>query len=412
MSQHPYGTGITDFQAGIDFDRMRGERLARTQAALRRHGVGAALLTRSENMRYATSVRGHEFAPMVSYALVFAEHEPILYELGDQLGQQRVYCPWIKPENLRYSYSWLGGIGGSNAARQEARLFAQAIARDLRERGLSGERLGFDALDSFAQEALREAGVELVNVHGAMLEARARKTPDEVACMRTAIGIANNGFASLASFRPGLRERDAAATAIEAMLRAGAEVAAGGLRTGPNTFDVYHINYTDRIVQPGDLAFMLTCGTTYAGYKVCIYRSFVVGRRPNAREQDWYRRCRERVYAMIEEIRPGATTADAARHLLPASTWGYDAEQPLLVAEVGHGIGMTYEPPVISRLWSFDHPQVFEPGMLIAVECREGEPGYGGVRLEEMVLVTESGHEMLTTWPADEITPIGLMPGS
>ncbi len=111
----------------------------------------------------------------------------------------------------------------------------------------------------------------------------------------------------------------------------------------------------------------------------------------------------------IDAIRPGATTGDAAKGFLPASTWGYDAEEPLVVAEVGHGIGMTYEEPVISRLWSFEHPQPFEPGMVIAVECREGETGYGGVRLEEMVLVTERGHEVLTSWPPDEIVAVGAV---
>lgn len=407
MTRHPYGTGTTDFQAGINFTRMRQERLARAQAALKRHGIAAALLTRYDNIRYTTSFRAHEFAPMLSYVLLFAEDEPVVYELGDQLGQQRLYCPWMPAENLKFSYSWLGGIGGWEAAQSEAKLFAQAIVSELKRHGVYGEKLGFDALDEVGRQALTEAGVELTSVMPAMMEARRTKTPDEVDCIRTAIAIANAGFASLESFRPGMRERDAAAAAYNVMLRAGAEVAAGGLRTGPNTFDVYHVNYTDRIVQPGDLAFMLTCGTSYAGYRVCIYRSFIIGRKPTTKEKDWYKRCYERVYSIIEAIKPGATTADAAKHFLPASTWGYEAEQPLIVAEVGHGIGMGYEPPVISRLWSFDYPQIFEPGMVIAVECREGEPGYGGVRLEEMVLVTENGHEVLSTWPSDELVAIG-----
>jgi Xaa-Pro aminopeptidase len=142
------------------------------------------------------------------------------------------------------------------------------------------------------------------------------------------------------------------------------------------------------------------------GYRVCIYRSFIVGRKPNARERDWYKSCYERVYSVIDAIKPGATTADAAKHFLPASHWGYEADERLLVSEVGHGIGMTYEEPVISRLWSADHPQTFEPGMVIAVETREGQLGYGGVRLEEMVVVTETGNEIISNWPAEEIMSI------
>ncbi len=409
MTKALYGIGATDFQAGIDFARMRRERLSRVQAALRRSGVAAALLVRHENLRYALAVRAHAFCPQLSYGLVFAEHEPILYELGDQIGQQRLYCPWIPPENLRYSYTWLDSICGPAAARAEARKFAASLLRDLKEREVTGERLGCDALDEVGRQALQEAGVSLVDVKPALMEARRTKTPDEIACIRTAIGIANAGYAACLEFTPGMRERDGGASIYRAMLAAGAEVVSGGVRSGPNTFDVYHIGNTDRILDPGDLAQVNLCGTSYAGYRVCIYRTFVVGRVPTARERDWYRRCYERVYAVIHAIRPGATTADAAKEFLPASTWGYDAEEPLVVAEVGHGIGMTYEEPVISRLWSFEHPQPFEPGMVVAVECREGEAGYGGVRLEEMVLVTERGHEVLTSWPPDEIVAVGAI---
>jgi len=65
--------------------------------------------------------------------------------------------------------------------------------------------------------------------------------------------------------------------------------------------------------------------------------------------------------------------------------------------------------PVISRIWSEKYPQPFEPGMAIAVESREGQPGYGGVRLEEMVVVTEHGNELISNWPSEEILPVGVI---
>jgi Xaa-Pro aminopeptidase len=403
---NPFSVGSTDYLAGINFDRMRTERLEKTKAALKRHNLPAALLVRHENIRYAIAVKGHAFCPQLSYALVFAEGDPILYELGDMVEHQKLYCPWLKPDNIRFSYSWLDSICGPDGAKQEAKRFAEAIVADLKANGVLGERIGMDALDEVGRAALRAQEIELVDVKPAIMEARRCKTLDEVACIETAIAISNNGYKSFMEFKPGMRERDGGAAMHEAMIRAGAEFASGGVRSKLNTYDVYHHGNTDRIVDAGDLVVVNTCGTTFAGYRVCIYRSFILGRKPNQKERDFYSRCRDRVYGVIDRMKPGATTSDAAKALLPSNTWGYKAEQSLLVAEVGHGIGMTYEEPVISRIWSFEHPQVLQPGMVIAVECREGEWGYGGVRLEEMVLITETGTRILSTWPSEEIIPV------
>jgi Xaa-Pro aminopeptidase len=408
---NPYSVGGTDYQAGINFERMRTERLKRAQQALKRHNLAAALFVRHENIRYALAVKGHAFAPQLSYALVFAEHDSILYELGDMVEHQKMYCPWLRPDNIRTSYCWLDSICGAEGAKEEAKRFAAAIVAALKANNVFGERIGVDALDEPGRVALREAGVELVDVKPAIMEARRCKTPDELACIETAIAISNNGYTSFLNFKPGMRERDGGAAIHEAMIRAGAEFASGGVRSKLNTYDVYHHGNTDRIIDAGDLVVVNTCGTMFAGYRVCIYRSFILGRKPNQKERDFYSRCHDRVYGVIEAMKPGATTGDAAKALLPSNTWGYQEERSLLVAEVGHGIGMTYEEPVISRIWSFDHPQVLEPGMVIAVECREGEWGYGGVRLEEMVLITETGNRILSTYPAEEIIPVASILG-
>ena len=408
-----FGTGGTDWQERINFDKMRQDRLAKGQAMMKKHGIASALLTRPENIRYMLGLRGApEFAPMLRYALVFAEQDPIMYELGDILEQNRVHCPWIKPENWRFAFCWLGGCCGQEATLDVAARWAAAIYEDLKAKGLHKERLGVDAIDEAGRQALSKLGIETVGVMPAMREARRTKTHEELLCLKMGCAIGDVGYAKVCEIlKPGVRECDVGGVVMDAMLKAGAEHANAGARSGTNTFETYHIGNTDRIIQFGDLVYVNLCSTQYMGYKICVYRSFIAGRKPNAKERDWYKRLHDRLYAVIDAIQPGATTADAAIHFPPASTWGYEADERMLVSEVGHGIGFTYDEPIISRIWSFEHAQVFEPGMVIAVEGREGEPGYGGVRFEEMVVVTETGHEIITTWPSEEIIPLGLFMG-
>ena len=136
----------------------------------------------------------------------------------------------------------------------------------------------------------------------------------------------------------------------------------------------------------------------------CTYRTLIAGRKANQKEKDMYKRLLERVNGVIDAVKPGATTADAAKHFPPAATWGYKNESEVLAAEIGHGIGLfIYGPPIINRQWSLKHPQVFEPGMTLAVESREGEFRAGGVRLENMIVVTQDGAEIIDHMPRDQI---------
>jgi Xaa-Pro dipeptidase len=110
----------------------------------------------------------------------------------------------------------------------------------------------------------------------------------------------------------------------------------------------------------------------------------------------------------IDAVKPGVTTADIASKWPSAmEIWGYEDEDQAAANLWGHGLGLAqYDQPVISRIWSLDHPVEIQPGMVFALETQHGKVHDFGVRLEEMLVVTDTGHELLTTFPLDEITVV------
>jgi Xaa-Pro aminopeptidase len=398
---------MQDWQERIHTVRMREERANKLRGVMKKKGIAACLLEREDNIRYATGLPGDAFMPGLRYCLFFAEHEPIIWEHAGRYEWQNEW-PWIKPENWRIARCWLGGVCGTEATTETAKLFASEIVQELKDKGLQGEKLGVTALDGPSLRALGEMGIQTFDAQSLLFEARKVKTEDEINCLKMIAAITDRAWCKLyEAIKPGMRDIDLTAIGFQAMIEAGAEI--GGVVpffSGPSTFE-RGLAMTDRIIQPGDMVYGDITNFGYLGYKTCLYRTFIVGRKPNQKEKDLYQKLLDKQNSIIEAIKPGSTTADAAKQLKPASTWGYDDEDRVFTIEIGHGIGLfLYELPIINRLWSLKHPQTFEIGNVMAIESREGEPGLG-VRIEDMIVVTEKGAELLSHFPRDEIIVAG-----
>jgi Xaa-Pro aminopeptidase len=402
-----YGTGMADYQERINTTRMREERADKLKAVMKKKGVAACLLEREDNIRYATGLPGDAFMPGLRYCLFFAEHDPVIWEHAGRY-ERRGDWPWVKPENWRIARCWLGGVCGTEATLETAKLFATEVVQELENKGLEGEKLGVTALDGPSLRALGELGIQTFDAQALLFEARKVKTEDEINCLKMIAAITDQAWCKLyQAMKPGMRDIDLTAIGYHSMIEAGAEI--GGVVpffSGPSTFE-RGFAMTDRFIQPGDIVYGDITNFGYLGYKTCLYRTFIAGRKPNAKERDLYKRLLENQNSIIDSIKPGSTTLDAAKHFKAASTWGYNDEDRVFTIEIGHGIGLfLYEPPIINRLWSLKHPQTFEVGNVMAIESRDGEQGLG-VRLEDMIVVTEKGAELLSRFPRDEIITAG-----
>lgn len=393
-----FGVSGSDWSEGINFSRMRQERLAKARAAMHRHGIAACVLTRPENIRYATATRGLDFIDQSRYALISAAHDPVLYESH---GTVAGIHPWIKPENIRQSFHWANQACGPAATWDSAKKFAASIKRELKTQGLESEKIGIDSVDEPGRLALAEAGIETVNAMPVMLEARAVKTEDEINCLKMAVAITEVGWCALYdALKPGVRDRDLVAVATDAMYRAGIEdvwmvVLSSG---GPS-------QVTDKIVRVGDVLTVDFVRCNYMGYNTCWYRNVVVGKKPTDKQKDKYKRMNERLYKVLDAIKPGVTTAEVARIWEPAEAKGFTSEEAAWCDDMGHGLGLwLYEYPLTNRLWSLDHPQTYEKGMTMAVEALDPvDPQIGRVKVEEMIVVTDNGVEILNTIPSGDL---------
>lgn len=402
-----FGPAGVDFQERINFARMRDYRKNRALAKLKEYGIAAALLTTSENARYVSGVKMPLHVGASEYGvLAFAEDpDPIVYQLGAQ-EQQRFHASWIKPENMRWAYRMWGLGMGQSAMEFKSRQFAKAIKQDLIDKHLEREKFGVDAVSDVLKSSLEAEGLHIVSAAQALMEARAIKSEDEIDCLRMVGALVDTAWWEVYhALRPGISAREVAARGFDALIRNGAEaIGMVAIRTGPDTAPInLGISPTDRIIQYGDLVYLDIWGVQFAGYRSCYYRTFKVGCKPTKKEQELYKKTRDPLYAVMDAIKPGATTADAAKHFLPPSAFGASSEEEVFY-NLCHGIGLAqYEIPITSRTISDKYPQVYEKGMTMACETYFGDPWVGGCQLENVIVVRENGYENLYTMPDEEI---------
>jgi Xaa-Pro aminopeptidase len=401
-------TMAVDWEQRVDFPRLRRERLEKARSALRASELGAVLLFDQNNIRYVTSTHIGEWARDKSARCVLLprEGDPVLWDFGSAARHHQMYAPWL-PEA-----SWRPGVSSMRGAMPEQTgvpdLLAGHIYEELREHGLEREPLGIDLTDMETLASLHRRGIPTANAQPAMLSARKLKTEDEIALLDHAAAIVDAVYERIYEMlRPGVREHEIVAEAQRFLFELGSEQveainAVSGDRCNPHP----HV-FSDRLLRPGDQAFFDIIHS-FMGYRTCYYRTFCVGGATQS-QLDAYRRCRDWLDAAIDLVRPGVTTDQIAAVWPTAEELGFASEEACFGLQFGHGLGVgLYEAPMISRLHSFDDPQEIEEGMVFALEtyCPASD-GRSAARIEEEVLVTADGPEILTHFPAEELLVAG-----
>jgi Xaa-Pro aminopeptidase len=397
-----YSTTATDWQHRVDFERMRRERVARARAQLVEKDLGAVILFTGENVRYVTgSFQGNwKHNIFIRYAVLPRDGDPVLFEtVGSDMECARIDLPWLEGR-IRPAMTWRWAEGGE---QMMVRKMADSVWDVLQEEGVAGERIGIDVMDMLAFEALREKGIELVSAWPAMSGARVVKTPDEIECLKVSASLGDSAMWRIQNewLKPGVKESFITAKVNEFLYENGSDfvydiIVASGGNTSP-----YRRWHTDKMIRQGDLVIVDINQVGPGGYFNDFVRTFLVDAQPSDQIKRLYRECNESMYAGLDKLRPGNTTADVAREF---PEYDDDRYGSVSLQQFAHSIGLSlYEGYWVSRAYSLDYPAEIQENMYFAIETFAGHPGLQQtVRLEEDVLVTADGPVVFTLHPHDE----------
>ena len=145
-----------------------------------------------------------------------------------------------------------------------------------------------------------------------------------------------------------------------------------------------------------------------------LYRTYCVGGKPtDEHEGRTTTTAHKWLWDSIEAVRPGVTTADIASKWPSAKeAWGYEEEDQAAANLWGHGLGLAqYDQPVISRIWSLDHPVEIKPGMVFALETQHGKKYRLGCATGGDAYRACRSHRDHVDFPVEQITVVDPMPG-
>jgi Xaa-Pro dipeptidase len=398
------GTMAVDFEERVDYRRLHRYRLARARQELERSELGALLVFDVNNIRYLTSTKIGEWErdKLCRWALLARGQEPVLWDFGSAAVHHKLYTPWLRPENCKAGL--IGLRGTVDPAFGLMQRHAREIAALLDAAGVHKMPVGVDIIEPPMLFELEKAGIKVADGQQTMLAAREIKSGDEIALLNRAAAMVDGAYHLIhEQLKPGVRENDIVAMVNEFLYRHGSDDveavnAISGERCNPHPH-----NFTDRMLRPGDQAFFDILHA-FMGYRTCYYRTFNVGRATSV-QHDAYKRAREWLDAAIALIKPGVTTDRICSVWPKASEFGFADEMSAFGLQFGHGIGCAiHERPIMSRVVSLEHPSEIREGMVFALETYcPAKDGSSAARIEEEVVVTDTGCRVITLFPAEQL---------
>jgi len=402
MDRFARGPFHVGYERRVDLEALRQKRIAKADEQRRAAGLDALLVWKDENCRYLTDLRPQLIAgktTALNGALLVEGKAPILFCSGGERDRVDRTMPWIEEAHTIPIIEERALVNG---------MVKDILGPVLRNHGLAEARIGLDESNTVFTKALAGHFPKLAVEDGdtPMQQARKIKLPEEIVLLEEATALADAVTATAtAAVADGVRECEVAAEAMRTLFRLGGEYAhvmtpfvASGEHMAPP-----HRICSDKLIRHGDIVF-IDIGAAWGGYFGDVARTIICGK-PSEEQKRIYTAVYEGLKAGIDEMRPGRTNKDAADALIrTADKYGLGGR--FLSLFIGHGVGIgANEPPYIGETLPGAPTYEFQPGMVFAVEPLiwvEGVRGGGGVRLEEMVLVTEGPPHVMSRAPFEE----------
>ena len=388
---------------GIDLHAVRHYRLGRVRSAMADAGIDALVLNDAVNIRYATGTRNMQIftarnAPS-RYLLLTADRS-ILYEFT---GCEHLADGFDTIDEVRASNTASFVAAGHDIAKREL-AWAHAIQADIvAELGQGDHRVGIERINAGAAVALSQTGLDVVDAQLPVELARSIKSDEEVKCVKASLRMTEQGVAAVkAAIRPGITENELWAVMHHTVIANNGDYCETRLlNSGPRT-NPWFQETTSRVIEANELIAFDTDVVGCHGYYSDFSRTFHVGpAKPTAAQRDLYRVAHEQVHHNMAIIGPGVTFREYSER-----AWNiperYAAHRYYLSA---HGCGMTGEYPYLYHHQDFadaGYDGEILPGMTLCVESFIGAETGEGVKLEQQLLVTETGTELLSEFPFEE----------
>lgn len=403
----PLGFDLAARMAEIDQVALRGWRLERLRAELRKRDYAGALLSDPMNIRYATGTRNMAVWTMHApgrYAFVATDGPVVLFDFS---ATKFLNDGFETIDELRTSTPWFFFLAGSRV-EEKAAIWAEEVAGLVAQHGGGNRRLAIDRCEPAGTARLLARGIELFDAQEPLERARAIKSPEEIRCLRLSMEVCDTAVDRMrAALQPGITENQLWSVLHETNIAHDGEWIECRLLTSGERTNPWFQECANRIIQPGDIVGFDTDMVGPNGYLADISRSYVCpGRKPTDRQKELYTLAQEQVMFNIGQLRPGLSFREFAERCWPVP----EKFVPNRYMTMVHGVGFVDEYPSIAYAVDFDswgYDGMFAENMVVSVESYLGEVGGAeGVKLEQQVLITATGAEVMSRSPfLDAIEP-------